>query len=64
MTLPTGVGFPPDVPGDSDAEKKRNYARAMAHAVEDAYPTAFITNRLKNEDGEGKKANFLAKEKE
>ena len=34
------------MPGKDDEAKARNYVRAMAHMVEDAFPTAFITQRL------------------
>jgi hypothetical protein len=47
-----GVGLPPDGPGTSD-EKPHNYARAMAHLVEDAFPTAFVAHRLEDEQTEG-----------
>ena len=43
------IGVPPDVPGKDTEEKVRNYARAMAHMVEDAFPTAFATHRLEKD---------------
>jgi hypothetical protein len=43
------------VPGKDNAEKARNYARAMAHMVEDAFPAAFLTNRLETDDLPGKR---------
>ncbi len=40
------VGVPPDTPGDSDAEKIGNYARALAAAIEAAEPTAVFAARF------------------
>ena len=48
------IRFPPDIPGKDDPEKTNNYAKAMTHMVEDAFPNAFIFHRLEQEDVEGK----------
>ncbi len=44
------IGTPPGAPGADDGEKAHNYAKAMSHLVEDAFPTAFIANRLEQDD--------------
>ncbi|HVK55413.1 MAG TPA: hypothetical protein VM532_10340, partial [Burkholderiales bacterium] len=41
------IGAPPDIPGKDDDEKRRIYAKAITHMVEDAFPTAFVTQRLR-----------------
>jgi hypothetical protein len=43
------IGVPPDVPGADEPERVRNYARAMSNMMEDAFPTAFITQRLEKD---------------
>jgi hypothetical protein len=48
------IGVPPSVPGQDDNERARNYARAMSHLVEDAFPATFITRRLETDDLPGK----------
>jgi hypothetical protein len=48
------IGFPPGVPGKDDQEKARNYARALAHMVEDAFPTTFVARRIETDDLPGK----------
>jgi hypothetical protein len=49
MVSKTEIGLPPDVPGKDEREKRKNYAKAMTHMMEDAFPTAFITERIKKE---------------
>jgi len=44
------LGVPHNVPGADHTEKVRNYARVMSDKVEDAFPTAFLVQRLS--DGE------------
>lgn len=48
------IGAPPGVPGKDKDEKERNYAKAMAHIVEDAFATVFVTQRLETDDLAGK----------
>ncbi len=47
------IGAPPGVPGEAADEKKRNYARALSHIVEDAFPTLYVTRRLETDDLSG-----------
>lgn len=46
------VGFPPMVPGETDEEKISSYALTMTHIMEDAFPTAVISYRIKPDDFE------------
>jgi len=48
------VGFPPDVPGKDDAAKAANYARTLTHAIEKAFPTAVIADRISRDSLPGK----------
>ncbi len=41
-----GIDVPEGVPGTDAEERARHYSRAIAHMLEDAFPTAFITARI------------------
>ncbi len=47
------IGFPPGMPGQDAAEKRRNYASALTRIIEDAFPTPVLANRIKREGGAG-----------
>ncbi len=49
LKLAAAAGAPPGVPGADADEQAQNYARAMSHLVEDAFPTAFVAARLEND---------------
>lgn len=42
----TPIGFPPDTPGETDAEKTDNYAKSLTRSLEDAFPTVAIAGRI------------------
>jgi hypothetical protein len=48
------IGFPPDVPGKDDGAKAANYARTLTHAIEKAFPTAVIADRISRDNLPGK----------
>lgn len=48
------IGTPPGIPGKDEDERARNYARAIAHRVEDAFPTVFTGQRLETDNLPGK----------
>ncbi|CAM1504847.1 Fc.00g024380.m01.CDS01 [Cosmosporella sp. VM-42] len=43
------IGTPDIVPGGNAVEKVQNYATGVSRMVEDAFPTSFITQRLKDQ---------------
>ncbi len=56
------IGFPPDVPGKDDEEKARNYAKAMARIIEEAFPTEVIAHRIEKDGLPGKDNQALTKD--
>jgi len=52
--IDTQIGFPPNVAGKDDAEKRQNYANALTRIMADAFPTAVIANRIGRDDVPGK----------
>ncbi len=60
------VGFPPDIEGNDDEEKAKNYANILTRIVEDAFPTAVIARHIEKEENPDNKdlVMFLAKNPE
>lgn len=54
MIRQPGIAVPEDVPGADAADKARTYARAIAHLLEDAFPTTFIAARIAESELEDK----------
>ena len=48
------IGAPAGVPGKDAEERAANYARVLAHRLEDAFPMAFLQHRLRADDLDGK----------
>ena len=44
------VGTPPEMAGEDDLQKQENYAQVISAIVEDAFPTAFVAERLAKDD--------------
>jgi Tc toxin complex TcA C-terminal TcB-binding domain/Neuraminidase-like domain/Salmonella virulence plasmid 28.1kDa A protein len=44
--------LPASVPGDTTAEKKKNYARAMSRIMEQNYPTEFIAGKISQDSAQ------------
>jgi hypothetical protein len=44
--LLNGITIPEDIKGDTNHDKKNNYALAMTRIVEDAFPTAVVANKM------------------
>ena len=42
-----GAKIPPDVPGQSQEERIKNHSRELARAAEEAYPTAFVAEKIR-----------------
>ncbi len=49
MIKDDAIGIPASVPGKGKKKQASNYAKALANAVEDSFPTAFIAARIKQE---------------
>lgn len=48
------VGFPADVPGNSDSEKAANYAHTLVRTVEEIIPSAVVAHRIGQDAVPGK----------